>query len=97
MPSLGGSLPTRCEKTVMRSRKLPAVQMPLNAVDAPGSSRVLTDIRMGEVNGLTVLQEFKQLSPDTSVVLLTAFGSLDGAIEGIKLGAYDYSISREAV
>jgi DNA-binding NtrC family response regulator len=51
---------------------------------------VLTDIRMGEVNGLTVLQEFKQLSPDTSVVLLTAFGSLDGAIEGIKLGAYDY-------
>ena len=34
---------------------------------------------MGEVNGLTVLQEFKQLSPDTSVVLLTAFGLLDGA------------------
>ncbi len=51
---------------------------------------VLTDLRMGEVDGLDVLREFKQLSPDTSVVLLTAFGSMDGAIEAIRHGAYDY-------
>ncbi len=51
---------------------------------------VLTDIRMGAVDGLTVLREFKQFSPDTSIVLLTAFGSLEGAIEGIKQGAFDY-------
>lgn len=51
---------------------------------------VLTDIRMGTVDGLTVLREFKRLSPDTSIVLLTAFGSLEGAIEAIKQGAYDY-------
>ncbi len=51
---------------------------------------VLTDIRMGTVDGLTVLREFKQFSPDTSIVLLTAFGSLEGAIEGIKQGAFDY-------
>jgi DNA-binding NtrC family response regulator len=51
---------------------------------------VLTDIRMGAVDGLTVLREFKRLSPDTAVVVLTAFGSLEGAIEAIKQGAYDY-------
>jgi len=51
---------------------------------------VLTDIRMGSVDGLEVLREFKQLSPDTPIVLLTAFGSMEGAIEAIKQGAYDY-------
>ncbi len=51
---------------------------------------VLTDIRMEGTDGLTVLKEFKRFSPDTSIVLLTAFGSLEGAIEAIKQGAYDY-------
>lgn len=51
---------------------------------------VLTDIRMGQVDGFAVLQEYKQHSPDTSIVLLTGFGSMEGAIEGIRQGAYDY-------
>lgn len=51
---------------------------------------VLTDIRMGTLDGLGVLREFKRFSSDTSIVLLTAFGSLEGAIEAIKQGAYDY-------
>ena len=51
---------------------------------------VLTDIRMGEVGGLAVLQDFKEHSPDASIVLLTGFGSMEGAIEAIKQGAYDY-------
>jgi two-component system, NtrC family, response regulator AtoC len=51
---------------------------------------VLTDMRMGAVDGLAVLREFKQFSPETSIVLLTAFGSMEGAIEAIRLGAYDY-------
>ncbi|MCP9455316.1 MAG: sigma-54 dependent transcriptional regulator [Nitrospira sp.] len=51
---------------------------------------VLTDLRMGGADGLAVLREFKRMSPDTVVVVLTAFGSLEGAIEAIKQGAYDY-------
>jgi two-component system, NtrC family, response regulator AtoC len=51
---------------------------------------VLTDIKMGEVDGLAVLREFRQHSPETAIVLLTAFGSMDGAVEAIKQGAYDY-------
>ena len=51
---------------------------------------VLTDIRMGTVDGLAVLREFKRMNADTAIVVLTAFGSLEGAIEAIKQGAYDY-------
>jgi len=51
---------------------------------------VLTDIRMGKVSGLDVLGAFKQTSPDSCIVLLTSFGSMEGAIEAIKQGAYDY-------
>ncbi len=51
---------------------------------------VLTDIKMGEIDGLAVLRDFRQRSPETAIVLLTAFGSMDGAVEAIKQGAYDY-------
>lgn len=51
---------------------------------------VLTDMRMGEVDGLAVLRAFRERSPDTAIVLLTAFGSMEGAIEAIRQGAYDY-------
>ncbi|MBI4400619.1 MAG: sigma-54-dependent Fis family transcriptional regulator [Nitrospirae bacterium] len=51
---------------------------------------VLTDIRLGSVDGFAVLRNFKQGSPDICIVLLTAFGSMEGAIEAIKQGAFDY-------
>ena len=50
---------------------------------------VLTDIRMTAVDGLTRLQEFRQTSPEPSIVMLTAFGSMEGAIEAIRRGTYD--------
>jgi len=56
---------------------------------------VLTDIRMGAVDGLTVLREFKRMSPDTAVVVLTSFGSLEGAIEADQ--ARRLRLSRQAV
>jgi DNA-binding NtrC family response regulator len=51
---------------------------------------VLTDMRMGEVDGLAVLRAFRERSADTAIVLLTAFGSMEGAIDAIRQGAYDY-------
>lgn len=55
-----------------------------------GVDLVLTDIRMGSVDGFHVLREFKRMAPETPIVLLTAFGSLEGAVEAINQGAYDY-------
>jgi DNA-binding NtrC family response regulator len=51
---------------------------------------VLTDIRMPGPDGFAVLEAVKKRSPDTEVIMLTAFASLDRAVEAIKLGAYDY-------
>ncbi len=51
---------------------------------------VVTDIQMPEMDGLALLQEIRKRNPSTLVILLTAYGSLATAVEGIKAGAFDY-------
>ena len=51
---------------------------------------VVTDIRMPDVDGMTLLRWMKEKSPGTEVILITGYGSLDSAIEALRLGAYDY-------
>jgi len=51
---------------------------------------VITDLKMPKVGGLEVLKAVKEISPDTVVLLITAFASSDSAVEAMKLGAYDY-------
>src|SRR2546428_4560034 len=51
---------------------------------------VITDLRMREVNGLAVLRAAKEQSPQTVVLVITAFASTETAVEAMKLGAYDY-------
>jgi DNA-binding response OmpR family regulator len=48
------------------------------------------DIKMPEKSGLTLLSEIRELYPDMPVVLLTAFASLESAIEAVRIGADDY-------
>jgi two-component system response regulator PilR (NtrC family) len=51
---------------------------------------VIADIRMPKVNGFEVLTEIKRLSPETKVIMITAFASFESAVESMKEGAYDY-------
>ena len=51
---------------------------------------VLSDIRMAPCSGLDLLSSFRKTMPETPVVLLTAFGSVDTAIQAMKQGAYNY-------
>src|SRR3972149_4648331 len=51
---------------------------------------VITDLMMPEIDGLEILRACKQISPDTLVIMITAFGSLESAIEAMKSGAFDY-------
>ncbi len=51
---------------------------------------VVTDLKMPNVDGLDLLQRIKQLGKNTEVVIITAFGSVETAVEAIKRGAYDY-------
>jgi DNA-binding NtrC family response regulator len=52
---------------------------------------VLTDLRMGgSMDGLGLVQEIQATRPETQVILMTAFGGIETAIEAIKAGAYHF-------
>jgi DNA-binding NtrC family response regulator len=51
---------------------------------------VVTDVRMPGLNGMEALRAIKELNPDIVVIIMTAFGSIDQAVQAVKDGAYDY-------
>jgi DNA-binding NtrC family response regulator len=51
---------------------------------------VLTDLKMGKLDGVAVLEKTRELSSDTSVVVMTAYASVESAVETMKKGAADY-------
>ena len=53
-------------------------------------SLVITDVNMPDGNGLELLAIIKQHHPQTVVIVITGYGSIESAVEAIKIGAYDY-------
>src|SRR6267378_3791208 len=51
---------------------------------------VIMDIRMGGITGMETLRRIRQMDSKLLVILMTAYGATQTAIEAIKLGAYDY-------
>ncbi len=62
----------------------------LTKVKEDGFNLILSDIQMPGMNGIELLKEIKGLNSDALVVFITGHGHIDGAIEAIQLGAYDY-------
>ena len=82
--------------TILLSRKGYAVDTASSADEAltiMESRRydlVITDLRMEDMDGMQLLNKVKTTHPDTEVILMTAYGSIGGAVEAMKLGAFDY-------
>lgn len=51
---------------------------------------IITDIKMPGLDGFQMLKKAQELSPESLVIMITAFGTTESAIESMKLGAYDY-------
>ena len=60
------------------------------AIDRKTYELVLVDIRLGEEDGFDVLAHCRQQQPDAAVIMITGYGTVESAVEAIRLGAFDF-------
>jgi two-component system NtrC family response regulator len=82
-------------KTQLEDVGYPVITVPngeaaLTALDAQRPSLVLTDLKMPGMSGIDLLERIRAQDPDIPVVLITAFGTIQTAVQAVKAGAYDY-------
>jgi two-component system, NtrC family, response regulator HydG len=62
----------------------------LGLLDEKGADLVITDLKMAKMDGLQVLRTVRERFPDTEVLVITAYGTIEKAVEAMKLGAADF-------
>ena len=62
----------------------------LQLLEEQGADLVITDLKMARVDGMKVLERVKRDAPDTDVLVITAYGTVEKAVEAMKLGAADF-------
>lgn len=62
----------------------------LTVLQSENYDAVITDVRLPRMDGIEFLKEIKKVSPDTVVIIMTAYGSIENAVIAMKEGAYDY-------
>ena len=62
----------------------------MEIVKAVSPDMAFIDLRLGQENGLDLLEAFKKAAPDMTVIMISAFGSIESAVRAMKIGAYEY-------
>jgi two-component system, NtrC family, response regulator AtoC len=62
----------------------------LTLLESESPDIILADLRMGEMSGIDFLESVKKLLPRTEMAIMTGYGSIETAVQAMKLGAYDY-------
>ena len=65
-------------------------QRGLDLLEEEGADLVITDVRMAQVDGMEVLRQVRERFPETEVLVITAYGTIETAVEAMKLGASDF-------
>ncbi|BDG03634.1 sigma-54-dependent transcriptional regulator [Anaeromyxobacter oryzae] len=81
------------KRTLARSYDVfdfPAVAEALPAVERADFDAIVTDLRMPGIDGIEGLRRFKEKVPEIPVILVTAFATVETAVEAMKAGAFDY-------
>ena len=65
-------------------------ELAIRKIDSARFDVIVTDIKMPRIDGIEVLRHAHRVSPDSAVVLITAAGDFDSAVQAVKSGAFDY-------
>jgi two-component system response regulator HydG len=89
-PSNLASLEKIFQRDGMRVMTADSAKSALDVVRSHRVEVVLTDLMMPGVSGVELLRAIKQVSPDTEVVVMTAYGTVETAVQAMRDGAYDF-------
>lgn len=81
--TIGSTLGFRCDEAS-------SAEMALAFLETNSPDMILVDLRMAQMSGLEFLEEVKKRHPHTEVAIMTGYGSIESAVQAMKLGAYDY-------
>jgi DNA-binding NtrC family response regulator len=89
-PAMREMLVSLLDESGIRAQPAGSAEEALAASGEEDFDAVVSDIRMPGKDGITLLGELREARPDTPVILMTAFGSIDSAVEAMRVGAFDY-------
>ena len=82
----------RMAKRGLKVRMAPGGRQALQMLDQAPSDVVILDQKMPDMDGLTTLTQIKARHPQVKVIMLTGHATVDSAVSGIALGAFDYLV-----
>jgi DNA-binding NtrC family response regulator len=89
-PSLRRVLQVQLEQEGYKVAAAASGQQTLSILQVQSFDLVITDLKMPGMSGLELLKHARSQYPQTPIIVLTAFGTVDTAVEAMKAGAYDY-------
>ena len=88
--NIRNALVTLLERKGYRARGVATAEEALALLETTAMDLVITDLRMPGIGGIEFLRRLYAKWPDTEVVVMTAYGSIETAVEAMRFGAYDY-------
>jgi two-component system response regulator HydG len=89
-PGLSAFLEEVVREEGFRAQKVQSAAEALAALEGDTFQLIITDLRMPEMDGLELLRRIRERDPQIGVIVMTAFASLETAVEALRLGALDY-------
>ena len=89
-PAMVDVISTLCRDKGHQAFPFSSAQKAIDSLSSISPQIVISDIKMEKVGGFDVLRETRELSPQPVVIMITAYASVETAVEAMKLGAYDY-------
>ncbi len=89
-PAMVEVISTLCRENGHQAYPFNSAERAMENIETIGPHVVIADIKMDKMSGFEVLQQCRERLPNTAVILITAYASVEKAVEAMKMGAYDY-------